>query len=105
MIRRFGNKLRTKKAAAQFQRSCLSTHYLKIGSRDSVSSNGANVLNSQMVDRDDGVRQIAYRQIPGPNEPTIVVIPGFHSYSHMDGFITKCILRYCDINEISCIVY
>ena len=38
-------------------------------------------------------RQLAYRQMPGQSQPTIVMVPGFHSYSHMNGMTAKSILR------------
>ena len=38
-------------------------------------------------------RQIAYRQMPGQSQPTIVMVPGFHSYAHMNGMTAKSILR------------
>ena len=43
-------------------------------------------------------RQIAYRQMPGQSQPTIVMVPGFHSYSHMNGMTAKSILRYEILN-------
>ena len=39
-------------------------------------------------------RQISYRQMPGHFQPTIVMVPGFHSYAHMNGMTAKSILRY-----------
>ena len=38
-------------------------------------------------------RQLAYRQMPGQSQPTIVMVPGFHSYAHMNGMTAKSILR------------
>lgn len=50
-------------------------------------------------------REISYRLMPGQSEPTIVMVPGFHSYAHMNGLTAKSLLRYCDIHDYSCIVY
>jgi len=50
-------------------------------------------------------RQISYRLMPGQSQPTIVMVPGFHSYAHMNGMTAKSLLRYCDLHDYSCIVY
>ena len=39
-------------------------------------------------------RQISYRLMPGQSQPTIVMVPGFHSYAHMNGMTAKSLLRY-----------
>ena len=39
-------------------------------------------------------REISYRLMPGQSEPTIVMVPGFHSYAHMNGLTAKSLLRY-----------
>ena len=39
-------------------------------------------------------RAISYRLMPGQSEPTIVMVPGFHSYAHMNGLTAKSLLRY-----------
>jgi len=50
-------------------------------------------------------RRIAYQAIPGQRQPTIVMIPGLHSYSDMEGHKSSCLLRYCDMNDYPCVVY
>ena len=39
-------------------------------------------------------RFLAYRQVPGQRQPTIVFVPGLHSYLHMQGMTAKALLRY-----------
>jgi hypothetical protein len=39
-------------------------------------------------------RYLAYRQVPGRRQPTIVFVPGLHSYSHMNGMTARALLRY-----------
>ena len=39
-------------------------------------------------------RFLAYRQVPGQKQPTIVFVPGLHSYLHMQGMTAKALLRY-----------
>merc|ERR1719273_3118087 len=50
-------------------------------------------------------RFVAYRQVPGQRQPTIVLVPGLHSYLHMQGMTAKALLRYCDLNDYSGVVY
>lgn len=50
-------------------------------------------------------RTLAYRQIPGNSKPTIVFVPGLHSYLHMNGMTARALLRYCDLNDYPGIVY
>jgi len=50
-------------------------------------------------------RFLAYRQVPGQRQPTIVFVPGLHSYLHMQGMTAKALLRFCDLNDLPCIVY
>ena len=38
-------------------------------------------------------RYLAYRQVPGQRQPTIVLVPGLHSYLHMQGMTAKALLR------------
>ena len=38
-------------------------------------------------------RYIAYRQVPGQRQPTIVFVPGLHSYLHMQGMTARALLR------------
>ena len=38
-------------------------------------------------------RKIAYQQMPGTRQPTVVFVPGLHSYAHMNGMTAKSILR------------
>ena len=42
-------------------------------------------------------RFLAYRQVPGQKQPTIVFVPGLHSYLHMQGMTAKALLRYVHI--------
>jgi len=50
-------------------------------------------------------RTVAYQTIPGQRRPTIVMVPGLHSYTHMQGNKASCVLRYCDMNDFPCVVY
>lgn len=50
-------------------------------------------------------RSVAYQTIPGQKKPTIVMIPGLHSYTNMNGQKASCLLRYCDMNDHSCVIY
>merc|ERR1719412_387248 len=50
-------------------------------------------------------RSVAYKQMPGTKQPTIVHVPGLHSYAHMNGMTAKSILRFCDLHDYSCIIY
>lgn len=50
-------------------------------------------------------RNIAYQTIPGQRRPTVVMVPGLHSYTHMHGNKASCLLRYCDMNDLPCVVY
>ena len=38
-------------------------------------------------------RFLAYRQVPGQRKPTIVLVPGLHSYLHMQGMTARALLR------------
>ena len=38
-------------------------------------------------------RKLAYKEIPGHCEPTVVYVPGLHSYSNMNGMMSNCLLR------------
>lgn len=38
-------------------------------------------------------RYLAYRQVPGQRQPTIVFVPGLHSYLHMQGMTARALLR------------
>ena len=38
-------------------------------------------------------RYIAYRQVPGQRQPTVVFVPGLHSYLHMQGMTARALLR------------
>lgn len=38
-------------------------------------------------------RNLAYKEIPGHSEPTVVYVPGLHSYSNMNGMMSNCLLR------------
>jgi len=50
-------------------------------------------------------RCLAYQSIPGQRKPTIVMIPGFHSYANMSGNKAACLLRYCDREDFPCVMY
>jgi len=58
-------------------------------------------------------RRLAYKELPGNNflgpggavKPTVVMVPGLHAHTHMDGGKADCILRYCDLNDFPCVVY
>jgi esterase/lipase len=50
-------------------------------------------------------RSLAYKYQPGDKDPTIVMVPGLHPYTHMDGDKAHCLLRYCHMNSYSCLVY
>jgi len=65
------------------QRMAKSTHHVEVGEN----------------------RSVAYKQMPGTKQPTIVHVPGLHSYAHMNGMTAKSILRFCDLHDYSCIVY
>jgi len=39
-------------------------------------------------------RSIAYQTIPGQRRPTVVMVPGLHSYTHMHGNKASCLLRF-----------
>jgi hypothetical protein len=49
-------------------------------------------LNTHLLDIGEG-RSVAYQTIPGQRKPTIVMIPGLHSYTHMSGTKASCLLR------------
>ena len=55
----------------QCQRRAINTHHLRFG---------------------EG-RSLAYREIPGQTEPTVVYVPGLHSYANMSGMMSNCLLR------------
>ena len=38
-------------------------------------------------------RSLAYKTLPGNRQPTVVMVPGLHPYTHMDGDKTGCMLR------------
>jgi len=67
----------------QQQRMSRSTHHVQVGDN----------------------RSVAYKQMPGTQQPTIVHVPGLHSYAHMNGMTAKSILRFCDLHDYSCVVY
>ena len=54
-------------------------------------------------------RTLAYKELPGNNflgpggavKPTVVMVPGLHAHTHMDGGKADCILRY---GHDSCII-
>eukprot|EP00096_Caligus_rogercresseyi_P006348 TRINITY_DN22719_c0_g1_i1.p1 TRINITY_DN22719_c0_g1~~TRINITY_DN22719_c0_g1_i1.p1 ORF type:complete len:283 (-),score=88.44 TRINITY_DN22719_c0_g1_i1:180-1028(-) len=50
-------------------------------------------------------RSLCYRQIPGAQNPTIVMVPGLHSYTHMSGMKAACIMRFCDNTDHAGIIY
>jgi len=61
-------------------------------------------LNIHFLDLGNN-RKVAYQAIPGQRQPTVVMIPGLHSYSDMEGQKSSCLLRYCDMNDYPCVVY
>lgn len=61
-------------------------------------------LHTHQLDIAEG-RSIAYQTVPGQRKPTVVMIPGLHSYTHMHGTKASCLLRYCDMNDYPCVVY
>jgi alpha-beta hydrolase superfamily lysophospholipase len=61
-------------------------------------------LNTHFLEVGEG-RSVAYQIIPGQRKPTVVMIPGLHSYTHMNGQKASCLLRYCDMHDYSCVVY
>jgi len=50
-------------------------------------------------------RFLAYRQVPGQRKPTIVLVPGLHSYLHMQGMTARALLRFCDLNDFPGVIY
>eukprot|EP00088_Acartia_fossae_P044239 TRINITY_DN4690_c0_g1_i10.p1 TRINITY_DN4690_c0_g1~~TRINITY_DN4690_c0_g1_i10.p1 ORF type:complete len:293 (-),score=50.21 TRINITY_DN4690_c0_g1_i10:619-1497(-) len=64
----------------------------------------ASRLNTHHLDLGAG-RCIAYQSIPGQRKPTIVMIPGLHSYTNMTGSKANCLLRYCDREDFPCVMY
>jgi pimeloyl-ACP methyl ester carboxylesterase len=63
-------------------------------------------LNSKSFVVNEGAnRTLNFREIPGDKQPTVVFVPGLHSYAQMNGTMGKCILRYCDVNHMPCITY
>jgi len=50
-------------------------------------------------------RYLAYRQVPGQRKPTIVLVPGLHSYLHMQGMTARALLRFCDLNDFPGVIY
>jgi len=64
----------------------------------------ASRLNTHYLELGNG-RRIAYQSIPGQRKPTIVMIPGLHSYTNMTGIKASCLLRYCDREDFPCVMY
>jgi abhydrolase domain-containing protein 10 len=50
-------------------------------------------------------RSIAYQTIPGAKKPTVVLVPGLHPYTHMQGHKSQCLQRFCDTHGYPCVVY
>jgi len=50
-------------------------------------------------------RELAYQTLPGTKRPTVVMVPGLHEYTHMDGHKAHCLMRYCSINHYPCVLY
>ena len=78
-------------------------HILKSLSRQMLSSKtsilGQQVRGAKLRGRANRLevgpnRFLAYRQVPGQRQPTIVFVPGLHSYLHMQGMTAKALLRY-----------
>jgi len=81
-------------------------HKIQVTSPCLQSSRHVSVsrLNTHTLDIAEG-RCVAYHSIPGQRQPTIVMIPGLHSYTNMNGEKASCLLRYCDMNDYPCVVY
>jgi len=61
-------------------------------------------LNTHTLEIAEG-RHVAYQSIPGQRGPTIVMVPGLHSYTNMTGQKASCLLRYCDMHDYPCVIY
>jgi len=72
--------------------------------RESRRGVSVSRLNTHFLDIGDG-RSVAYQSIPGQRRPSIVMIPGLHSYTNMNGQKASCLLRYCDMNDYPCVIY
>jgi len=61
-------------------------------------------LNTHFLEIGEG-RSVAYQSIPGQRRPTVVMVPGLHSYTNMKGMKASCLLRYCDMHDYPCVIY
>lgn len=50
-------------------------------------------------------RALSYSLQGGQKQPTVLLVPGLHSYTHMQGVIAHCLKRYCDLNEYPFVMY
>jgi len=82
-------------AGAAVARSC------QVAARRGVA---VSRLHTHEMEIGDG-RSVAYKTLPGMKSPSIVMVPGLHSYTHMSGQKASCLLRYCDMNDYPCVVY
>ena len=87
--------------------SCLAVSGVRSGGLSSGQvCRSLNVDSLRVHDlRLEAGRSLAYRYLPGGRDPTIVMVPGLHPYTHMDGDKARCLLRYCLMNNYSCLVY
>jgi len=88
-------------SATQF---CAKNKFIGQVQLESVRTITASRLNTHYLELGDG-RSIAYQSIPGQRKPTIVMIPGLHSYTNMTGVKASCLLRYCDKEGFPCVTY
>lgn len=58
----------------------------------------------QVGGADEG-RSVAYQSIIGVKKPTVVMVPGLHPYTNMQGHKAHCLQRFCDMNGYPCVVY
>ena len=63
-----------------------------LSSGQQVRSVTVSRLQVHTLDMGPG-RSLAYKTLPGKNKPTVVMVPGLHPYTHMDGDKTGCMLR------------
>ena len=88
----------------RFQASRLTGVFSQAATAASANANAGNLVGGVQAQQRrhrsnvhtitvSGDRQIAYRQVPGHRQPTVVVVPGLHSYAHMNGLTAKSISR------------
>ena len=75
--------------------SCLAVSGVRSGGLSSgqvCRSLNVNRLSVHELKLEEG-RSLAYKYQPGDKDPTIVMVPGLHPYTHMDGDKAHCLLR------------